>query len=203
MKNKILKTILAIIVWFICWMSVSGITNFPSVSDWLIRIGLMQEGNSIRNFTILTIWMSITGIIAFLLWYKYTKDVFFLKQCLHKKILYLYIIPFILLIITIAQGTKFGVPGILFGTSMIVNAFTQDVLTFGLLQTYLEKVTNNKMAALLTAVVFYIGHFDAFYDIRMSAVYIVGFILFGWLRYKFKTIYPGNIIHLSFLLLPV
>jgi membrane protease YdiL (CAAX protease family) len=83
---------------------------------------------------------------------------------------------------------------------MIVSAFVQDIGTFGFLQTYIEKQVHRSIAAVIVAISFFIAHFQ--YGLAYATLfYIAGFFLFAFLRYKTRSLYATNVLHLSFLLL--
>ena len=139
----------------------------------------------------------ITSIILFLWFIIFKKfDFFYLNT---KKVLLLYIIPLIIFLLSFVYTNEKTMSTILQETfSFIVLSFSQDILTFGILQTYLSKLINTYYATILTVCMFFIGHIGFFPLNILLLFYITGFVLFGYLRYKDKNIYRLNVIHTSF-----
>lgn len=197
--TNIKKSIIAIPAWLLVWLSTQALFFFdiPLLSDYLSRLTLQQ------SFIVLTLWISIIASIVSLLWYKLYHNFSFLKA---PAVIYLaYIIPLILVVKDLLQPQIFGINPFIWVLAMIITTFIQDILTFGYLQTYLEKQINLKPAAIATALIFYIGHFIGIgsIDITTALIYAFGFAIFAFLRYRSHSIYLTNALHLSFLLLVI
>lgn len=193
-KEKIVKTILAVSVWFLFWFANEGI--FLLSRHDVINLDFI--GSASWKFFFITLWAVLFFGVAFFIWSIKIKNWLFLKCS--KKVFILYLIPFVLLIKVLISGETFGVLPILYVLGIIFNSLLQDILTFGFLQTYLEKVLNTKAAFLIVVVAFYIAHLDFSFSVG-SLFLVAGYILFGYLRFRFKHIYFTNVVHLSYLLL--
>lgn len=197
----IIHIILVLVSWFFIWF-ISQFLFFFGAYFPLLSEKIFSSQNVNLNFSIITAWILLVGVSCFLLYEKATHDISFIQQIHNKKILYFYAIPIILIFRIIFQGTtSFGANGLLYVVGMTVSVFWQQILTFGLLQTYLEKLVNTKLAMFMTILIFTIGHLPFLNLSLLTPIEFGGFILFGLLRHQFKTIHPGYIIHLSFSLL--
>lgn len=199
--STLLCAIVCIIAWWFIWILTQAlfITDVPLLSDFLGR-----SQNIAVNFAIYTAWICATGLIATFLWSRWSNgDFSFLKAPRWRWVVIGYVPIFIAAIIIIVTRSPFGIPGWLWAPSLLVTTFYQDFLTFGLLQTALEKRLRPLTAALLTAFVFFTGHFwlvgnaPSFLDPQVY-LFAVGFPIFALLRYKTKTIYATNMIHSAF-----
>lgn len=138
---KLLKVILAVVVWFIFWFGAQSLYLIPN---------LFSNIDPTPNvfFAIYSSWIIFVSMVAVLIW-KFTLKKFGFLKITNKKWLLLYIIPSILSVILIINGKNFGINRYLYTSAIFVTTFLgQDLLTFGFLQTYLEKLTNSKTAML-------------------------------------------------------
>ena len=199
-KNKIIiKIIIAILLWSIFWFS--GQALFFINLD-LPFLNFVQNFDKNIIMLVYTLWVLFVSLIALIIYRWKINDFSFLK-IKNKKILWLYIIPLVFAIIIIINGSPFGYNRYLNVFAMTTTTFlAQDVLTFGFLQTYLEKLINPIYAFFVTSTVFFSAHLA--YDLSYYTLILVfGALLFGFLRYKTKNIDLLNIIHTSFLLIPI
>lgn len=193
--------LLCVLAWWVIWISTQAlfIINVPLLSDFLLR-----SENTTTNFAILTAWICITGLIATFLWSRWSNSNFsFLKTPRWRWIVIGYLPILIATIIITVAREPFGIPGWLWAPSLLVTTFYQDILTFGFLQTAIEKRLRPSTAALLTAFVFFAGHFwlvgnaPSFLDPQVY-LFAIGFPVIALLRYKTKTIYATNMLHSAF-----
>ncbi len=188
-KNKSLKVTLALIIWLIFWVAPYKIFDF--LPD-------MAGRNEI--FITYTLLGLVLPVIALIVWKNKFNNFFFLK-IKDKRILWLYIMPIIFIIRALCSATQFGINSVVWTSGIITSTFlTQDLMTFGFLQTYLEKLVKPFIAFLLTSSLFFIGHIFTNGISTGLLIVLVGSLVFGFLRYKTKNIYLLNIIHTSFLL---
>lgn len=201
-KKNIAWAVVACAGWVAFWLSTQALfmTNIPILSK-----ALLSSHNVTTSFLALTIWILIVAVVAVLAWAKFSHNNFSFLRVEHRQrwILYAYI-PILILAVLVAFKTPFGVPGWLWVVGIIATTFFQDILTFGFLQTMLEKHLSGVVAAVVTAGMFFAGHFLLVGNIptlQTMLLYLVAFPLFAFLRLKTKTIYATDIIHVVFLLL--
>jgi len=192
---RIRKVIVAVLIWFFFWFAAQSLLLIPDLLS-----NLASTPNA--YFSIYSLWILFIAAIAIILWRFIINDFSFLKVK-NRKILFLYLIPIAISIALLTLGNGLSINRLLYVVCMSLTTFlAQDVLTFGFLQTYLDKVVANKLAAVITGLAFFVGHLT--FDLSwFTLVYIFAAILFSFLRYKTKNVYLLNIIHISFLLLPI
>ena len=165
---------------------------------------LLTASDAQSNFIFLSLWIIIINIIALIVWHWRERDYSFLKIKDKWDILG-YIVPLLLIIALLAtKSTAFNVPIWIYIIAMLITNFCQELLTTGYMQTGLTKTLGPIAAAIVTCVMFYLGHFmiaDTFSI--MGGVMVAGFILFSWLRYKRGNIYLANVVHLTWTLVMV
>lgn len=194
-----LYVILAVAAWCAAWMSTQALfmTDVP-----VLTALLTSSPSATIRFAALSAWIIGTGVIVTLLWAKWSGgDLSFLKIKRPKLLLLCYLPIAIAAIVVIVTRSPFGIPGWLWTLCLVATTFYQDILTFGFLQTALEKRLKPIVAALLTALVFFSGHFwlvDNLPTLANAGLYMIAFPIFALLRYKTRTIYPANIIHTAF-----
>lgn len=194
-NKKNIKIILALVIWLLYWFAASqkGICS------------ILPDMGSVNNIFIVynTVLIFLAAVVV--LGWKIKINNFNFLKIKNKKILWFYLIPFVLAIRTLFSGEQFGINSIVWTLGIIISTFlAQDIVTFGFLQTYLEKLVKPFMAFLLTSSIFFFGHLIISNDLNnffMITVTLAGSFIFGFLRYKTKSIYPGNIIHVAFLLI--
>lgn len=144
------------------------------------------------------VWI-LSLLTAWFVYHKSVRDYNFLKT--KKWILVLYLLPIAAAInLYIHNPTEiYGANTIIYLLAMLISVGYQDILTFGFLQTILEKRTARIIAALATALVFYIGHLNFGFDL-LSLIHILGYVVFVFARYKTSAIYVTNVIHLTYIL---
>lgn len=198
--KSLLKSLLIVVLWFMFWFGARCLLmiNVPIFSDWLTGASTQQD-----IFIILMIWITVVCLAATGLWQLLMHDYSFLK-IKNKWDIIPYVIPMILcVIILLTKSTVYGVNVWIYILAMIITNFVQDFLTTGLLQTALTKTIGAVFAAILTCIIFFLGHViipDAATFTPIMIVMIMGFVLFSWLRYKRGNIYLANVIHLCFAL---
>lgn len=172
--------------------------DVPILSDSLLT------SDPQANFISLTLWIVAINLIVLAVYHWLERDYSFLK-IKDKWDILAYIIPLALIIALFAtKNTAFNVSIPIYVVAMIITNFCQDLLTNGFMQTSLSKKIGSVLAAIVTCIVFYLGHFmitETFTP--MGGIMVIGFILFSWLRYKRGNIYLVNVLHLSWSLVMV
>lgn len=196
--QTIRNVIVAIALWFVFWL-LSQYLFFGEWPSWLASF--MQDTSAEQQFIYLTLWISLVAIIGVTIWHKTFRDYSFLN--LSGRTYLAYIVPIALLIWLLLQPLHFGVSAPIYATGAIVSVFWQDLLTFGFLYTYLDSQVNSKLATVITAAVFFAGHLFTTLTLPELIAYGLGFLVFAYLRYKTQSIYLTNVLHLSFILLPM
>lgn len=187
-NKKIIKVILAILIWVLFWFS--GQAFFFSDYSFLPKTDDVNI-----NCAVLSAWVLSLSFVALFIWKIKFNDFSFLK-IKNKKVLWLYLIVFLLILYKVfVSGETYGINPYLWVLVVPVTTFfSQDVLTFGFLQTYLGKTIKPFYAFLITSGVFFAAHLTYDFSI-MTLVLLTGAFLFGFLRYKTKNIYYLNFIH--------
>ena len=197
--KNIFASLLIILFWWVFWMGQALFTvDVPLLSS------LLTSSNPQTNFIFLTLWIIIINIIALVVWHWRERDYSFLKIKDKWDILG-YTVPLLLIIALLAtKSTAFNVPIWIYIIAMIITNFCQELLTTGYMQTGLTKTLGPIAAAIVTCVMFYLGHFmvaDTFS--LMGGIMVAGFVLFSWLRYTRGNIYLANVVHLTWTLVMV
>lgn len=192
------NVVIAILVWFAFWI-LTQYLFLGKLPAWLMNISDALSPQ--QQFIAISLWINLIALIGIFLWHKTFRDYSFLKA--PKKTYLAYILPAVLAAILLLQPTHFGVNSLIYAIGMVTTTFWQDLLTFGFLYTYLQTQVKPEIAAFLTALVFYAGHFMYDLPLTMLLVYIVGFLFFAYLRYKTRSIHLTYVTHLSFILLPM
>ena len=166
--------------------------DVPFLSNWL------TSSNPQTSFISLTLWIITINIVALGIWHWRKRDYSFLKIKDRWDILG-YIVPLLLIVALLAtKSTVFNVPIWIYILAMVISNLCQELLTTGYMQTGLSKTLGPVVAAIVTCIMFYFGHFmiaDTFS--LMGGIMVTGFILFSWLRYTRGNIYLANIVHLT------
>ena len=198
--KNIVGSFLIILFWWTFWLGTQAlfIIDVPYLS------ALLTSASPESNFIYLTLWIAAINVIAFGIWHWLKRDYSFLKIKDKWDVLG-YIVPLALIVALLAtKSTAFNVPIWIYIVAMIVTNFCQELLTTGYMQTGLSKTLGPVIAAIVTVIMFYLGHFmiaDTFS--LMGGVVLAGFILFSWLRYVRGNIYLANIVHLTWALVMV
>lgn len=159
--------------------------------------------DSSKLFIYATVWILFVATITTLVWNKLRADWSFLHKP-RKYQIALYLVPIVLVVKDLTMPSIFGVNSSLYVVAIVVSVMWQDVLTFGFLQTYLEKKTTPVIVMFLVAASFWVGHIVfQLHSINLFVflLYALAFLLLSFLRFKTKNIYLTNILHLTFLLL--
>lgn len=122
------------------------------------------------------------------------------------KMILLYLLPLaILLALPFHYNLFLLLP--VFIAMTLITCFWQDFLTFGLFQTYVSTKVGKWLEIIIVTVVFFIGHLVFYLDSLLTMpiagwglILVASFVLAALRRYT-GTIYAGNVLHLSFLLL--
>lgn len=198
--KNIIASVIIVLFWWTFWLGTQAlfIVDLPYLSP------LLTSSSPQANFISLTLWIIAINVIAFGIWHWRKHDYSFLKIKDKWDVLG-YIVPLALIIALLAtKSTAFNVPIWIYIVAMIVTNFCQELLTTGYMQTGLSKTLGPIVAAIITVIMFYLGHFmiaDTFS--LMGGVMLAGFILFSWLRYVRGNIYLANIVHLTWALVMV
>lgn len=198
--KKIVGSILIILFWWIFWLGTQALfmIDVPYLSP------LLTSSDPQTNFIYLTLWIVVVNIVALGVWHWCKREYSFLKIKDKWDILG-YIVPLALIVALLAtKTTVFNVPMGIYIAAMIVTNFCQELLTTGYMQTGLSKTLGPIAAAIVTCVVFYLGHFMIANTLSlMGIIMVAGFILFSGLRYVRGNIYFANIVHLTWSLVMV
>ncbi|MFH1367293.1 MAG: CPBP family glutamic-type intramembrane protease [Patescibacteria group bacterium] len=195
--KKALKIIEAVAIWFFIWTIARFLFYFYNITRAFPFLKNLVE----YKYLFFAGWLVLAGIIVFIIWSKKNQSFSFFR--LKNKIwLVFYLIPLGQYVYWIFQSeTPFSLAGWYYGLVLILATSGQDLLTFGFLETYLEKLIKPWPAAFLTILVFFLGHFYFQWSF-LILIFIAGFAGFAVLRKKMGSVYPINIIHLIFSLLP-
>jgi membrane protease YdiL (CAAX protease family) len=201
-RPKILPTLvyltISIVAWIVVWLS----TQALFITDIPVLTKLLATDDTTTTFLIYSLWIMALGGIVTIVWSKWSgNDYSFLKTNKKQWVILGYLPVAIAAIIVIASRQLFGIPGWLWAPAVLATTFFQDILTFGYLQTALARRINPIVAALLTAIVFFAGHFWLVGNVATMQniwLYLVAFPIFALLRYKTKNIYAIHIIHSAF-----
>lgn len=192
-KNIFLRILISLTLWSLFWFLGQALFFYNNLP--------FQNLDSNAIFFVITIWILFLAIIALFLW-KWKFNDFSFLQVKNRKILWFYSLPVILTLIFLIKGLPVGINRFAYVFAMVTTTFlAQDMLTFGFLQTYLEKLITPFCAFILTSLVFFIAHLTFDFSF-FTLIFAFGALLFGYLRYKTKNIYLLNILHTAFLLLP-
>ena len=189
-KKPYLTILIAAILWLTAWTATQGIfiSEVLVRSPWDINI----------SYVVAIIWVLIATIAAFILFPSRTRNV--LPK---SKLLWLYAIPVLLLALlpghySLSLNIWAYIPMIL------VTVFWQDYLTFGILQSTLAERLSLNGAAVLTAIIFSLGHvlfsMNNILDPQLLLITFAGFV-FAFSRRYTGNIYIANIIHITIYLI--
>lgn len=176
--------------WLLVWVFTQGIF----MSDILTHL----PGDLNVNYTIATTWISAVAVVFLVMMSSYRK-----KILTRSRLLWLYVIPVILLVfLPNHYSLTLSLP--VYMLMILVTVFWQDYLTFGLLQSRLATKVSENTAAIITALLFILGHIIFFLngplDSQFILIAVAGFI-FALSRRFTGTVYIANVIHLCFYLM--
>lgn len=192
--KNIFASLPIVLLWWTFWLGTQALfmVDVPFLSNWL------TSSNPQTSFISLTLWIITINIVALGIWHWRKRDYSFLKIKDRWDILG-YIVPLLLIVALLAtKSTVFNVPIWIYILAMVISNLCQELLTTGYMQTGLSKTLGPVVAAIVTCIMFYFGHFmiaDTFS--LMGGIMVTGFILFSWLRYTRGNIYLANIVHLT------
>lgn len=189
---KPIKVVLALTLWLFVW-------NRMNLEVGARIFGFDPNHNNYPSFLFKqSLYLFVVIAIASGVWRFLGRDFRFLYTD-KKKLYSYYTIPLVVLLLTILVNSNKGFPFVLTQCfSFIAISFSQDFLTFGLLQSYLEETTGKVSAAIITVGAFFVGH-TGFFPLNFLLVfYAVGFVLFGFLRFRQGNIYGVNAVHATF-----
>jgi membrane protease YdiL (CAAX protease family) len=190
--------LVAVFLWGLFWMA-SQYLFIGETPMWLEN--LVRDVSTEQRFVYLTLWISGIAVVGIALWHRWVQQYGFLRA--PRRLYLAYILPVILVVWLLFEPEQFGVSSPIYTTGIVLTTMWQDLVTFGFLQTYLEKQVSPKVAMLITAVVFFVGHTPYGMPLAMLVAYGLGFLVFAYLRYKTKSVYLTNVLHLSFVLIPM
>ena len=184
-KQPIVSNILAgVSLWFIVWVFTQGIFMSEILLNSPLDINI--------SYLLATLWVLVVLILCVALLPVFRKD-----SLPNSKLLWLYFIPFALLLYlpwhyALTLNIWVYIPMI------VITVFWQDYLTFGVLQSFLAKQSNRNIAATITGVVFLLGHAVFFLNDLSNPQFVLigiaGFV-FAFSRRYAGNIYIANIIH--------
>lgn len=195
--NKILKILVGVALWFFIWTIARFLFYFHNITCVLPFLKSLVD----YKYLFFAGWLVFCAIIVFAVWGKKGQSFSFFN-IKNKFWLVFYLIPLGQYVYWIFQDkTPFGLAGWYYGLVLILATAGQDLLTFGFLEIYLERLIKPWPAALLTIFIFFLGHF--YFQLSfLTLIFIAGFLGFAVLRKKTGSVYPVNILHLIFSLLP-
>jgi hypothetical protein len=180
-----------IAVWFILWTSTQG---FFINTAWLN----VFSSDPATAVLLASLYCLVIMLIVGVIFRKHLSAIFPRQRFIW---LYILIVPAIayMLVVHPTVGVL-STPVYLF--MIMITVFWQDVLTFGALQSRLERI-NPKYAWLIVAVVFWLGHivFDlsgVVADPSGTLLVLVAAFSFAWLRKVTGSFYLPNVLHLLF-----
>jgi membrane protease YdiL (CAAX protease family) len=199
-SKTIFASLTIIALWWLFWLSSQALfmVDVPILSKWLI------SSDPQHTFGALTVWIVVVNLIALAVYHWLQHDYSFLKIKDRWDIL-AYLLPVgLAIVLLLTKSSAFGVPMLIYVGAIVVTTFCQELLSTGFLQTGLARRLGPVLAAALTCIIFYLGHFMiADTATLMGGVIVVGFMLFSWLRYKRGNIYLANTVHLTWSLVMV
>lgn len=199
------KTLIFVVICFHCWLVVWLLT-FGLFSIYIPFITpLLEKMEPTKCFLTLLVWILFIALVSTLFWSRWSKNDFnFLKV---KKPIWIILsyLPVITLTLIVASKPKvFEINGTIYALGMLILNPIQDLLTFGYLQTALNKhLRSHTTAAIITACTFFIGHiiFNLSAGVGAYVFYTAAFLLFALLRDFTNNIYAIICIHLYYALI--
>lgn len=193
--RRLAYIITACFAWSFVWLITQSLfmTRVPFLSDMLV--GNAMPYGSVEDFVKIICWCAAVVAVATLVWAKWSKNDFrFLQPKWWVLISYVGLLAPAILLAT--ESDILGMPGWLQVVCMIVGTAMQILLTFGFLQTALERWSGKLVAAGLTAALFALGHFV--WIGSFDLVIAVGAAVFAFARMKTDTVYLTHTLHLGF-----
>jgi len=196
-RKVVFCSVLIVSLWWVFWLGSQCLfmIDVPVLTKWLL------SAEPSVNFVSVTIWIIVANLIALAFYHWSLRDYSFLR-IKDKWDIAAYVIPLgLITILLVSRSTAFEVPIITYIIAMVATTFCQQLLTFGFMQTALSIYIGASIAAVVTCVMFYLGHFMATETFTfMGITMVAGFILFSWLRFKRGNIYLANAVHVSWAL---
>ncbi|WP_157246682.1 CPBP family intramembrane glutamic endopeptidase [Nonomuraea typhae] len=189
---KPLQILAVCAAWLTMWLATQGLFV---INDYL-------PGGSLNvRLAWLTGYVAVVLSVALVVFRRFGRS--FMPR---SKLLWLYGVPLALLLaLPFHYSGPVAVP--LLAAMIVITAFWQDYLSFGLVQTFIGQRTSPLAAVLITGGLFAVGHvvFLAGQTAPLAfltacAVYLAAGCLLAWLREQTRSIYATNAAHLSFLL---
>lgn len=180
-------------VWLVMWFATQGL--FVLFNDQ------HPAGSLNTRLAWLTGYVAVVLAVAMVVFRRQRRD--FLPP---SGLLWLYALPVALLVaLPFHYDGPVAVP--LLAIMVVVTAFWQDYLTFGLVQSFIGRHASPLVAVLVAGGLFAAGHIVFFIErstpltlLVLCAVYLAAGCLLAWLREGSRSIYATNVAHLSFLL---
>lgn len=189
-KFSIRSIFTVIAAWLAVWVMTQGLFMSDILTTLPFDVNI--------SYIVATIWVLVIASVALIVLPKYKK-----KSLPKSKLLWLYIVPSIALVFlplhyALALDVRVYIPMI------IITVFWQDYLTFGILQPALAKRISPNLAAILTVIMFVLGHIifslNNVLDPQLLLVAVAG-IIFALSTNRTGNIYIANIIHTIFYLI--
>ncbi|MDO4686312.1 MAG: hypothetical protein Q4A92_07150 [Corynebacterium sp.] len=187
------KLIVVVCAWFILWAFVPALLP--------VSVGTLVSDHHTSQ---LLIDISVAAILLVALAATHRK--FHSQLFCRQWTIWLYALPCVALISIPLRvgftGDIFGQPAWLYVLMITANVLTQQYLTFGLLQSYLEQRFSLWPTVAITTTIFYLGHgiyipdkFAIVYVLPVLFIFAVGFI-FSAIRAYLKTLHTNIALHL-------
>lgn len=196
MNSRILWSIgIACLAWFALWFLTPGMLD-PSP----MRVFTANPDGQIMLESLVTLIAS--AVILYLTRHKATALLGW-----HGSQRWLYLIPLALgLSVPLHYHITGGYAPYVYVLWMTLSVFWQQYITFGLLQSYLNKRLGRRVAPVLTVIMFYLGHIALLPQFRPTSlaglggsVFILGLgTVFALLRNKTKSIRTNLLLHWAF-----
>jgi membrane protease YdiL (CAAX protease family) len=191
------RSLIILFVILISWLFIWNHLNIEFAGK-ILSFFFQVEKSSFLFFFLSSFLLLTFSLTLLFLWKLFFREISFLKTH-NKMIFFLYGLPLLIFFLSFILSPDVP-PEEVFLTqfSFFALSFSQDIFAFGILQSILEKIVCDIWATVLTTTMFFIGHTGFFPPGIFILLYVFGFFLFGFLRYKTKNIYALNIVHLSF-----
>lgn len=184
----------ALVMWFLLWPLCPGL--FP------ITIGSIITSDATTQ-----LWVDIAVALVVILLLILTHPEMTKSLFSQQWTVYLYILPVVALVTMVFRvggidGMVFGYPVWLYTSMITTNVALQQFLTFGLLQSYCEKVISPALTIAIITIVFYLGHgifisakFAPNKPVAALFIVVVG-LAFAVIRQRTRTLHTNLALHL-------
>lgn len=193
--SAVMMVAVILLVWSLVWLITQSLFmgDVPVLSRWLL--GGEPAYASVSHFVIATVWCAAVVAIVSLVWGRLTHNNFaFMK--LSRPVVFGYALLTIVGIYLSFRPALLGMPGWLQVVLMTVGTASQDLPTFGYMQTALESTVGKRIAAVIVALMFMMGH--TVWMGHVDLLIVVAAVVFAFARRMTGTIYLTHILHLGF-----